>query len=223
MKACERAAVLACLAVTTILCGVPTFAGEASVQWHRVDYSNPTSPPPFAVSPPNPTTLDTITFVAATDGKMYVNSCWASVANGDPGIIVDFTNREIVVSFSDPVTNRACPLVVIPVMGIDGQFGRLAAGEWTFWLIQHTQTNFYTFTVTNELAVPLSIRVLTAGRYELSWPNNGISLAVEFTAELAPANWTVLSNTPVLSGGVYTVEIDSSTQSGFFRLRRRNP
>lgn len=218
----DHIATMVCLVCAAVVCGVSTVAGGASVEWHNVNYFNPTSPPPFAVSPTNPTPGDIINFVASTDGQMYVNSCWASVAKGDPGISVDSANRTVVVRFSDPRTNQACPLVVIPVMGIDGQFGRLAAGSWVFNLIQSTGTNSYAFTV-DEIPGQLSIHVLAADRYQLSWPTNGGEFAVEFNNDLSSTNWELFGYGPILSSNRYTMEIYSSADSRFFRLRRLNP
>jgi hypothetical protein len=222
MVAIDRLAALACLVVATVVGSAPTVAGGASVEWHNVSYFNPTSPPPFAVSPTNPTPGDIVNFVASTDGKMYGNSCWASVAKGEPGISVDSTNRMVVVRFSDPRTNQACPLVVIPVMGIDGQFGRLAAGSWVFNLVQSAGTNSYAFEV-EEIPGQLSIQVLGADRYKLSWPTNGGSFALEFNNDLSSTNWDLFGYGPIPSSNRYTMEISSSADFRFFRLRRISP
>jgi len=222
MIAIDRIAALACLVAAAVLSGVPAVAPGASVEWHNVSYFNPTSPPPFAISPTNPTPGDVITFVAATDGQMYVNSCWASVAKGDPSISVDPTNRTVVVWFSEPRTNWVCPLVVVPVIGIDGQFGPLAEGSWMFNLIQSTGTNSYVFNV-GEIPGQLSIEVVGADWYKLSWPTNGGRFALELKSDLSSTNWAPFGYGPILSSNRYTMTIYSSADSQFFRLRRLTP
>ena len=222
MMAIDRLAALVSLVAAMIVCSLPMVARGASVEWHRVDYFNPVSPPPFAISPTNPTPDDLVSFVAATDGQIYVNSCWASVAKGDPGISIDPTNRTIVVWFSDPRTNWVCPLVVVPVIGVDGQLGPLAAGSWRFNLVQSNGTNSYAFTV-GEIPGQLSIEALGADRYKLSWPTNGGWFALEFNHDLASTNWAPFGYGPVLSGNRYTMEIFSDAESRFFRLRRLHP
>jgi hypothetical protein len=92
----------------------------------------------FALNPANPTTTNVISFVAPTDGKIYLNDCMASVANGNPALTVDSTNQTITVSFSAPVTNVFCPAFVAPVSGVDGQFGPLSAGTWVLDILQNT-------------------------------------------------------------------------------------
>jgi hypothetical protein len=222
MMAIYRIAALACLVVATVVGSVPTVVGGASVQWHRVDYVNPTFPPPFAISPTNPTPGDIIHFVAATDGQMYFNSIFASVMKGEPGIVVDSTNRIVVVSFSEPRTNWVVPLYVLPVMGIDGQFGPLAEGSWVFNLIQSTGTSSYAFNV-GEIPGQLSIRTLGPDCYKLSWPTNGGVFALEFNHDLSSTNWAPFGYGPILSSNRYTMTIYSSAESQFFRLRRLTP
>lgn len=193
------------------------------VQWHNVNYPNPIAPPSFAISPRTATSLDRLSFVASTDGILYPNSCYASAAKGDPGITVDTTNKVVAVSFSDPVTNKACPNIYFPVMGVDGQVGPLPSGVWIFRLIQHEGTNVFPFVVADVTRVPLSIAATAAKQLRLSWPNGGIPLAVEFNSDLTSTNWQAVTNKPVFSGDAYTIEIPQSAETRFFRLRRLAP
>lgn len=130
MTASKRATATVCLGCLAVLAGSLLTASGESVQWHVITNGSP--PVVFALNPAQPTTTNVISFVAPTDGNVYVNFCFASVVNGNPAITVDVTNQTIAVSFSPPLTNIACPLVVLPVSGVEGEIGPLSAGTWVF-------------------------------------------------------------------------------------------
>jgi hypothetical protein len=94
-----------------------------------------TAPPPFSISPENPTACDVIDFEAILDGVTRSNACSASWAppygyNGFPRLHVNNTSRTIDLSFSDPA--EACATDYDPVNGVEGNFGQLLPGYWTF-------------------------------------------------------------------------------------------
>src|SRR5262249_40203644 len=138
-------------------------ANAADVKWHIVaDHSPVTN---FTLNPVEPTTTNVISFVAPADGDFYANSCFASMANGEPAVTVDAVFLTVKVTFSAPLTNIACPLVVLPVSGVDGQFGPLRAGNWSFTIL----TNSYFFSVA-EAPLSLSIKMLTnSSLLQVSW------------------------------------------------------
>jgi len=188
-------------------------ASGATVRWHYID--NGPLPPPFALSPVAPTTTNGISFVAATDGKVYLNGCIASVQNGSPTITVDSTNQIIAVSFS-PVTNSPCPLVVTPVSGLDGQFGPLKAGTWRFDVLQSS----YAFRVT-EVPVALSIhRLKGSSSFQLDWPVSGDEFRLEASDALSAGNWQTVTNSPTIISNLNTIQLPNQPGSRFFRLRR---
>jgi len=192
-------------------------ASEAIVQWHVVTNGSPTVA--FALIPANPTTTNVISFVAPTDGKAYINYCLAAVVNGNPAITVDVTNQIITVSFSPPPTNVACPEIVLPVDGVEGQFGPLTAGTWVFDILQ----NAYMFNVT-EVPLLLSIRALTnSSALQLEWPVSGDTFALEYNDNLAQGNWQAVTNPATILSNRNTVQIYADSVSRFFRLRQLHP
>ncbi len=206
-----------CLGCAAALGGGPSSAADATVQWHNVTKDSP--PVTFALNPANPTTTNVIGFVAPTGGKTYVNSCFASVACGDPALTVGTTNRAITVSFSAPLTNVACPEVVFPVSGVEGRCGPLRAGTWVFTVLQ----NSYPSRVT-EVPLPLFIKALTNSfTFQLGWPVSGEPFALEFNDSLSSANWQAVTNSPATLSNRNTVQIDGGAGCRFFRLRRLPP
>jgi hypothetical protein len=188
-------------------------ASGATVRWHYIDHGQ--LPQPFALSPVDPTTTNVISFVAATDGKVYINDCMASVQNGRPTITVDSTNQIIAVTFS-PVTNPSCPLVVVPVSGLDGQFGPLKAGTWQFNVLQSS----YAFSVT-EVPVALSIHRLNGSSwFQLAWPVSGDEYRLEASAALSAGNWQTVTNSPTIISNLNTIQLPNQPGDRFFRLRR---
>jgi hypothetical protein len=194
--------------------GVLFPANAADVQWHVVTDHLPVTK--FTLSPVGPTTTNIISFVAPTDGDFYANSCFASVANGEPAMAVDAVFLTVKVTFSAPLTNIACPLVVLPVSGVDGQFGPLRAGNWAFTIL----TNSYFFSVA-EAPLSLSIKALTnSSLLQVSWPVSGEPFAVEFSDSLSSINWQTVTNTPIVSNGQNILEIGRGPGSRFYRLLR---
>ena len=217
MTAVQRATATICLVCAAGLCGAQTSAPEATVRWHYIGQGSPTVT--FTLNPANPTTTNVISFVAPTDGKLYINDCFASVTNGNPALTVDSTNQTITVSFSAPLTNIFCPQIVAPVSGVDGQFGPLSAGAWVFDILQ----NAYPFSVA-EAPLPLSIQAGTnSSAFQLDWPVSGDTFVLECNEGLAPGNWQVVTNPPTTSSNLNTVLIYGDSGSRFFRLRRLSP
>jgi hypothetical protein len=217
MNAGKRETARVCLGCAAALWGGQSSATDATVQWHGVTDDFP--PPAFALNPANPTTTNATSFVAPTDGKIYVNFCFASASCGNPALTVDSTNQTITVSFSAPPTNSACPEIFLPVSGVEGQFGPLSAGTWVFKILQ----NSYPFSVT-EAALRLSIKALTnAFTFQLCWPVSGEPFALEFNEGLFSGNWQAVTNPPTTSSNRNTVQIYGASGSRFFRLRRLHP
>ena len=210
----RRATIVVGLVWAAVFCaGLQSTNGD-TVGWHIVTNGSPTTA--FTLNPANPTTTNVIHFVAPTDGQMYINSCFASVAKGDPTISVDSTNQTVSVSFSPPVTNRACPLIVLPVSGVDGEIGPLQPGAWMFNILGSA----YPFTVA-EVPLALSIEPFSnASSFQISWPVSGEPFVLEYSDGLPSATWQVVTNPPVTVSNRNTVPTSSDSGSRFFRLRR---
>ncbi len=182
------------------------------VQWHVASDHSPTVA--FTLDNPTPTTTDTIKFVAPTDGEIYANGCWATVANGTPIIAVDSSNHAVNVTFSAPSTNRICPLYVLPVSGVDGQFGPLSAGTWTFNILQDS----FPFTVT-EAPTMLSIQTpADSGMAQITWRVSGQPFVLKDNNDLSSGDWQTPTNAPALSGDQATTLIPFASSSRFYRL-----
>jgi hypothetical protein len=84
----------------------------------------------WTIDPVEPTPSDIITFAGPT--KVYSNSCVAeSGLGGTPQLLIDSVSKVILLWFEGPAPEM-CPLIYMPVCGLEGDFGPLAAGEWTF-------------------------------------------------------------------------------------------
>ncbi len=113
--------------VMTVLLGGPAWA--ASVTW--IDGLGAVAPSGWSISPPNPSTTSVITFKGPTD-KSYGNSCVAERAfGGTPYLSVNNSTRTIELKFQGPAP-ASCILILKPAVGFQGDFGPLAAGNWTF-------------------------------------------------------------------------------------------
>ena len=89
-----------------------------------------TGPSGWTIDPPNPDQTDTISFSGPIG--LHGNSCFARAdLGGDPMISVDSINRIIELWFQGPAPVQ-CILIWQPVSGLQGEFGPLAPGSWTF-------------------------------------------------------------------------------------------
>jgi len=122
MKGTIRTAVVGMV----FLCG-PVWA--ASVTW--IDGIGAVAPSGWSISPANPSTATVITFKGPTD-KSYGNSCNATQAyGGTPYLSINTTAKMIELKFQGPAP-ATCILIYKPAVGFQGDFGPLAAGNWTF-------------------------------------------------------------------------------------------
>ncbi|MBN1505391.1 MAG: hypothetical protein JW955_01025 [Sedimentisphaerales bacterium] len=116
--------IAASIALLTLLC-VP--ATGATVSW-ILGKSPPTS---WTISPPNPSPSDVISYSGPLDVSSYGNSCVAEAnLGGTAQISVDTLNRIIDVWFQGPAPTM-CPMIYMPVCGLEGTAGPLTAGKWT--------------------------------------------------------------------------------------------
>ncbi len=114
------------LAVAACLCGP---AHAASVDW--IDGIGATAPATWSINPSHPATTEVVSFSGPTD-KTYGNSCNAEAAfDGEPYLSVNNSTRMIELKFQGPGPGM-CPLIYKPAVGLRGEFGPLAAGNWTF-------------------------------------------------------------------------------------------
>jgi hypothetical protein len=104
-------------------------AEAASVDW--IDGLGAVAPLGWSISPPNPSTATVITFQGPTD-KSYGNSCSAEgTFGGTPYLAVDNSTKTVELKFQGPPP-AMCTLILKPAVGFQGDFGPLAAGNWTF-------------------------------------------------------------------------------------------
>lgn len=86
-------------------------------------------PDGFSISPDNPTTSDLIYFSGPTE--TFSNDCYAGHQMGRPTINIDY-NKKIIELVFEPLPPGMCIAVWDPVCGIEGSFGPLEEGSWTF-------------------------------------------------------------------------------------------
>lgn len=127
-----------------------TLAGAAyadSVSW----ISGSTSPKEWSIDPARPAPTDVITFTGPT-AKVYSNSCLGEATlGGTPQISVDTKTKTVVLWFKGPVP-QVCTMLYSPVAGLQGEFGPLPAGDWTFTCLSRDLGFSVPFTVQEKFA-----------------------------------------------------------------------
>lgn len=87
-------------------------------------------PDQWTIDPVEPTPSDIITFSGPT--KVFGNSCEGERnLGGTPELLIDPVSKVILLWFEGPAP-EVCPAIYMPVCGLDGDFGPLEAGDWTF-------------------------------------------------------------------------------------------
>jgi hypothetical protein len=87
-------------------------------------------PSGWSISPSHPSTTDVISFSGPTD-KSYGNSCAAEMTfGGTPYLSVNSAAKTVELRFQGPAP-AMCTMILKPAVGFRGQFGPLAAGNWT--------------------------------------------------------------------------------------------
>ena len=66
----------------------------------------------------------------------------------------------------------------------------------------------------------MEISRLNANILQITWPTNAIGYVLEYTTNLPAQAWTTLTNSAVISGDLFTVQLNGSGAHRFFRLRR---
>lgn len=120
MRALMLSFSLAMLASQAVVCNAQAVGGRGGA-----------SPVVSMVFPALPTTDDEILFDLAIDGFTYGNDCDQLVEFGgsDFTIFVDEPGRSIQVGVTGAHPG-VCPTIFLPVTGIQGSVGPLAAGDW---------------------------------------------------------------------------------------------
>ena len=113
--------------VVLLLATLCATAGAVDVSWIPAQ----SQPGSWTIDPANPGPGDVIGFSGPTD-LTYGNSCSAEMAlGGEPGLVVDTVNRVVKLVFTGPAP-ISCPPTWLPVSGLEGEFGPLPPGAWTF-------------------------------------------------------------------------------------------
>ncbi len=121
----RRNGMIAAVLLTALLSGS---ALSADPTW----ISGTSGPATWTLTPPSPNPSTTISFQGPLDIASYGNSCSAQGSlGGTPKLTVDTINRTIDLWFQGPAPTT-CPLIYMPVCGLQGAFGPLTAGKWTF-------------------------------------------------------------------------------------------
>ena len=97
-----------------------------SVSW----ISGSIPPKQWSIEPAKPTPTDVIKFTGPT--TVYSNVCVGERGlGGTPQLLIDSKAKTIMLWFKGPVP-QVCTMIYSPVAGLKGDFGPLAAGDWTF-------------------------------------------------------------------------------------------
>lgn len=121
----KKGKIAASLTLAVLLCGLLHAA--------EVDWKDGISPPSaWTLTPSNPTGSSVISFSGPLDINSYGNSCAAEASlGGTPQLTVDSFNRVVQLWFQGPAPTQ-CILIYKPVCGLEGTFGPLTEGKWTF-------------------------------------------------------------------------------------------
>jgi hypothetical protein len=116
---------------TSMGIAVLLLAGWGSARADSVTWTQGTTPiAKWGIDPANPGPADIISFTGPT--KVYSNSCVAEGnLGGTPQLTIDPASKVVLLWFEGPAP-QVCTLDYRPVCGLEGEFGPLPAGEWTF-------------------------------------------------------------------------------------------
>ena len=116
---------IASVLLLVLLCG--------SLNAQTVDWVLGTTPPgSWTLNPSSPSTSSVVSFSGPLDVTSYSNSCVAEKGlGGTPQVSIDTMNREVELWFQGPAPT-ICTLIYMPVCALEGSFGPLAEGKWTF-------------------------------------------------------------------------------------------
>ena len=145
-------------------------ADATSVSW----ISGITPPKQWAIDPANPTPSDVIRFSGPT--PLYSNVCDAERAlDGTPQLLVDTKARVITLWFQGPAP-QICPLFFNPVVGLQGEFGPLPAGDWVFTCLSRDAGFEIRFTIRDKLAYYVDAGVRGSVHNGRSWETAMLTL-----------------------------------------------
>ena len=121
-------------------------------------------PDTWRISPSSPLNTDVIRFCSPIREKeVYDNSCLAEQAMlGTLSLSTNPVTRDIVLCF-EPPGPETCPSDPDPVCGLEGSFGPLEAGEWTFWIKFPGRIRFGSFQVGSVYYVDVDSSAAGAG------------------------------------------------------------
>ena len=66
----------------------------------------------------------------------------------------------------------------------------------------------------------MEISRLNATSLQITWPTNAAGYVLEFTTNLPAQAWTTVTNSVVINGDLFTVQLNSTEAHRFFRLRK---
>lgn len=191
----------------------PPLPPTETVEWHSLGLPPNASPAPtsFVISPANPSSVDTISFVAPANGEGGGDAAAAADKYGNPAISIDATNHTIAVTFSPPADE---PVGLLdPVSGLDGQIGPLGAGSWAMTIL----TNTYTINVAR---LPLSIAPAD-NQVVVSWTASASNYVLQAASDLSAGSWSTVTNGIATNGNSFVFTNAISSRAAYFRLKQQ--
>jgi hypothetical protein len=118
-----------------------------------------------------------------------------------------------------------CPLFILPVNGLEGEFGPLRHGAWLFTILQRSEPPRPPVSYVFQVADAPMVLTIEAGTNStsllISWPFSGDTFLLESNDALLSPAWQAVTNSRVTSSNRLTVQIDTALDARFFRLRRQ--
>jgi hypothetical protein len=131
-------------AALLVLLGSVAYAD--SVSW----IPGTTPPKQWNIDPAKPTSSDVIQFSGPT--SVYSNSCVGERSlGGTPQLLIDTKAKVVMLWFKGPVP-QVCTMIYSPVAGLQGEFGPLTPGDWTFMSLSRDASFEIRFTIKDTFA-----------------------------------------------------------------------
>jgi|GEM_PF-4169523 len=195
--------------ICSVVVALTSIAAAEEVDWTGGEICTPV----WYIDPASPTTAEIINFAGPTT-QVQSNDCFAEMfAGGSPTLIIDPQSKTIELWFQPPAP-EICPTIWIPVCGLDGNFGPLAAGQWRFFgssegfppVVDYFEINFTVVAepVLTVLSPNGGENLLAGSTHTIRWESDGTigQVLIEYSTD-AGSSWNPVAPPNVGNSGSY--------------------